>query len=1026
MENPQERFQALLRELFQFDCADLDFGIYRIMNRKRALLTEFIERRLPADIRKALGEGALKAQGDLAAKLAELAGKIRDDIDDNAVDADGALDPAQAGTKLGRQYLALQAQAAGARASAESEELVFNHLYQFFSRYYDDGDFVSRRRYSRQEKYAIPYNGEEVVLHWANKDQYYIKTGETFTDYRWTADGTTVLFKLVRAEIEKDNVKAQKKRFFVPRLDEVSVESPADGRHGGRPSSGAVEGLAPSRPACVTIPFEYCPLTEQEEIAHGKKNVQEAIVAQAVESLPRRKALKDAPAALAALMTEYRKTEDGTSVSRLEHHLRRYTRKNTSDYFIHKDLEGFLTRELDFYLKNEVLALDDVLAGDGTPAEGWFQLARAIRAVGAKIAVFLAQIENFQKRIFEKRKFVTETGYCFTLDRVPKKLWPAILKSKAQIDEWKKLYSIQDLKGYSDPLKPAFFDAWPALMVDTRFYDTAFTDDLLAAQPDLDESLGGLLVHSENFQALNLLLPRFREQVKCVFTDPPYNTGVGDFLYRDTFQHSSWLAMMDQTLSIIRPQLQPASAVFVTIDDVEHNNLERICAQVFGSGSFVANVIWQKKYSPQNDATWFSDDHDYVLVVSPDKQNWTPVKLDRTEEQDRAYSNPDNDRRGPWKAGDYTSNKSKEERPNLWYAIKNPHTGDTVYPKAGATWRYEVSQHVQNDAEGRVWWGSSGANRVPAYKRFLSEVSGVVPRTIWPYDEVGHNQDAVRELAALFGCVPFPTPKPVNLVRRSFHIAGPGTCLDCFAGSGTSGHAALRPIAGAGRPYVLVDMGQYFDTVLKPRIQKVIFSSDWKDGKPVLPKVGKSAGLSHGFKYVRLESYEDALGNLGFGEAQGALEFEEYLLRYMLEFETRGSGTLLNVEKLAAPFAYRLEIRDGGEAREKAVDLPETFNWLLGLKVSSRRALDRDGRRYLVIRGTTNPKGEGGEREIAVLWRDVTGWKAADFKAEREWVKAEKLTAGATEVFLNDDHAIEGARVLDPVFKERMFAPVGG
>lgn len=149
-------------------------------------------------------------------------------------------------------------------------------------------------------------------------------------------------------------------------------------------------------------------------------------------------------------------------------------------------------------------------------------------------------------------------------------------------------------------------------------------------------------------------------------------------------------------------------------------------------------------------------------------------------------------------------------------------------------------------------------------------------------------------------------------------------------------------------------------------------------------------------------------------------------MRYMLEFETRGSGTLLNVEKLAAPFAYRLEIRDGGEAREKAVDLPETFNWLLGLKVSSRRALDRDGRRYLVIRGTTNPKGEGGEREIAVLWRDVTGWKAADFKAEREWVKAEKLTAGATEVFLNDDHAIEGARVLDPVFKERMFAPVGG
>ena len=170
---------------------------------------------------------------------------------------------------------------------------------------------------------------------------------------------------------------------------------------------------------------------------------------------------------------------------------------------------------------------------------------------------------------------------------------------------------------------------------------------------------------------------------------------------------------------------------------------------------------------------------------------------------------------------------------------------------------------------------------------------------------------------------------------------------------------------------------------------------------------------------------EDGLGNIAFEEAQGALKFEDYLLRYMLEFETRKSETLLNVEKLAAPFSYRLEILEGGERRTKAVDLPETFNYLLGLKVASRKVYLRDGkRRYLVIRGRTNPRGEGGEREVVTIWRDVTGWTKEEFREDAAFVKKEKLAEGADEVFVNADGVIPGARILDPVFKERMFAPV--
>ncbi|MDY0149383.1 MAG: DNA methyltransferase [Kiritimatiellia bacterium] len=276
----------------------------------------------------------------------------------------------------------------------------------------------------------------------------------------------------------------------------------------------------------------------------------------------------------------------------------------------------------------------------------------------------------------------------------------------------------------------------------------------------------------------------------------------------------------------------------------------------------------------------------------------------------------------------------------------------------------------------------------------------------------------------------FAYPKSVYTVEDAIYSRegqGDTVVLDFFAGSGTTGHALINLTRQDGEPrkYILIEMGEHFDTVLKPRLAKCVFSGEWKDGKPLLPKKGKLPGVSHAFKYIRLESYEDALGNIAFEQPQGELKFEDYTLRYMLEFETRKSETLLNIEKLAAPFTYQLDIMEGGEGKAKAVDLPETFNYLLGLKVSSRKAYLRDKKhRYLVISGTTNPHGEGGEREVVVIWRDVTGWKPADFKADAEYVKKEKLTNGADEVFVNADSVIPGARVLDPVFKERMFAPV--
>jgi len=1023
MEMPRLKFQNLLRELFQFDCVDLDFGIYRIMNQKRALIEQFIEKDLLDAVAKELKKGTLKEQGDLVEQLATLAAKIREDIGDDAIDADGQLEPKHAGIRLGRQYLALQEKAAGSASVSELESQVFNHLWAFFSRYYDNGDFLSTRRYSRREKYAIPYNGEEVYLHWANRDQYYIKTGEYFTDYQWKAGDVSVLFKLVQAETEKDNIKADKKRLFVPRLDEVSVSK-----------------------RVITIPFEYRGLSEQETSSLAKTNQQDAIIAQALESLPKRKALRDTPGALYALLAEYRKTEKGESVSRLEHHVRRYTARNTRDYFIHKDLEGFLTRELDFYLKNEVLALDDLEVGDEERADGWFQLLQAIRAIGGKIITFLAQIENFQKRIFEKRKFVTETNYCFTLDRVPKTLWPKILNNKMQFEEWKKLYIIQDLKGYSEPLKQSFLEAWPSLMVDTKFFadDPDFVDTLLASQKDLEERLGSLLVHSENFQALNLLLPRFKEQVKCIYIDPPYNTGDSEILYKNDFIKASWLTLMENRLALALGFMPNEAVMFIAIDDFEMVDLCELMDTRFAQLRREMIVV---NHHPQGGkAVALANTHEYMLTMIPIGHDLTLV----------GRSSENGVERRPFKRSGTAESNFRKWRPNSFYAVlidpatskvvslEPPPARDTTYPISKTAKGLLRIYPVGSDGRERVWRKSyescqelvANGKLVCSDKQTIYQLIESGERTAalfsnWidkRYNSGTYGANLLRDIMGEENI--FAYPKSVYIVEDAIYsadIRGQSIVMDFFAGSGTTAHAVLNLSQedGGDRLTVLVEMGMYFDTVLKPRLQKVVFSTDWKDGKPIFPKVGKSSGISHAFKYIRLESYEDTLGNIAFEGPQRELKLPDYVLRYMLEFETRKSETLLNVEKLAAPFSYQLDILDGAERKTKPVDLPETFNYLLGLKVGSRKVHIRDGKhRYLVIRGKTNPHGEGGEREVVVIWRDVTGWKPGDFKADAEFVKKGKLTDGSDDVFVNADGVIPGARVLDPVFKERMFAPV--
>jgi adenine-specific DNA-methyltransferase len=608
------RLQALLRELFQFESKELDFGIYRIMNHKRTEIRRFIDEGLPTAVDEALKGGAMAQQAAEAEELRRKTDRVKETFGEYAIDAKGELNDSFRETPLGKEYLEARSRSGSAVDLEELKATIFNHVYTFFARYYDNGDFLSKRRYSRKQKYAVPYNGEEVYLHWANADQYYVKTGEHFTDYRYKApDGITVHFELTAADTEQNNVKGHR-RFFVPRTKDAAYD--ADAR-------------------ALTVPFEYRPLNTKEQAAHGTRNQQEKIIEEAAADLPAH--LTKHPEALAVL----------EPAGDLMRHLRRYTRRNTSDFFVHKDLKCFLNGELDFYLKNEVIDVDDLEAWGPDRSDGWFEVMRAVKRVGRDVIAFLAQIEDFQKMLFEKKKLVVSAEYCLTLDRVPEELYEEIAANDAQREEWVRLFAIDEIEenitqpGYSEPLTEEFLKANPFLVLDTKHFDEDFKDRLLASIEDLDGQSDGLLIESENFQALNLLQERYREQVKCIYIDPPYNTGGDGFLYKDGYQHSSWMTMMHSGSQALYGLLRASGSLFVHIDDNELGYLLALDDTVFDRRNRISVVTFKQSSvsGPKAMNPGLATTSSFVLWYAKNRSEWDPQRVFVPTQRDKRYNN---------------------------------------------------------------------------------------------------------------------------------------------------------------------------------------------------------------------------------------------------------------------------------------------------------------------------------------------------------------------------------------------------
>ena len=1010
----RKKLESLLRDLFQFDQADLDFGIYRIMNQKRDEVERFIEHDLLGVVEEALARFQQADREELEPQIAEK----RALLGDAAFDETGAVREQFRQMPIAQEYTELRRQLQQLAVAQETEARIFNDLWRFFSRYYDQGDFLTERRYSSHEaKYCVPYNGEEVMLHWANRDQYYVKSSERFADYRFTVgpltssgQACTVWFRLHRADVPQDNVKGDRRYFVLHGEEALAYDHDAQ---------------------TLTIPFAYRPLTEEEEARYlgiynaqqakgnRRKTVDRSVLCVALETeILDALDEPDVKAALAAV-------PEGKETSALGRHLDRYTARHTMDYFVHKDLGRFLRRELDVFLKTEVMHLDDLVADEsGEFALHVLTRMRVVRQIGQRIIDFLAQIEDFQRRLFEKRKFVVQTDYCLTLDRVPEELYPEILANEAQLDEWRRLYNVAAWENdlfWQGEFDQAFLRNHPYVMVDTAFFDGGFKGRLLASFDDLDGATDGVLIHGENFQALNLLQVEYAGQVRCIYIDPPYNTGNDDFLYKDNYQHSSWLTMMSDRLSLGRQMLTDSGAVFVQIGDEEQANLRLLLGSVFGEQNFRNTIVVRrgiKSVQAQfEDITSLAVGHDKIfLFTKSDKARFSKLL-----------------------------EMLPEGEPGKW---------DTFWRGTDRkTMRYEIFGHKPDTGQWR-WKKERSLRAKAAYEEFLAKHSHKMSLDeyyLQHLTETGEKLDFVRqnEEGVVQYYVPprdyklmsdvwlnirtrgdvtdFTTEKHIELVAKvSDWVAGEdGLVLDFFAGSGTTAHAVmdLNRQDGGNRKYILVEMGDYFDTVLKPRILKVAFSANWRDGVPQ-----DRDGMSHMVKYHCIESYEDALNNIrGQRPEGGQLEllrqFDDYMLHYMLDFETRDSPALLAQEAFERPFDYTLKIQRGHESvQDEKVDLVETFHYLIGMHVRRLERHEHQGRTYVVSRGDVRT--ERGIEHVVTIWRDTAG---LDLEQEADWMNGELLTELVDRVYANGyENYIHRAQPTEITFRERMEAKVHG
>ena len=697
---------------------------------------------------------------------------------------------------------------------------IYNKLYTFFESYLNDtGTPFFHDTPLYKNIYAKVYtNSKDTSLFYKTKDLYYVKSDTLYTSLTLSDENelAQIYFDTSEYTQNADNTK-RKLIFKLDKIEQTSTDTQD------------------------SIPTIYIKVLSQKDLfpelnAVFKENSNE-LSEDFIKSLKAHKFPLD-EAHIKKLFASYKK-------------------QNEVDFFIHKNARAFLQEQFDLWFYH-YLYKDSEFQEWSVKSISHLQ---RIRNIALEIIGLIGDFEDELKAVWLKPKFVKAVNYVFSFDLILRHsvlsdkaqntaLLDSICKDKGfekQIKEWQDLGLIDEsFQAQNISEKILSDDKYKFLPLDTKHFSKEIKYKILSVFDDIESILNGELIKADNFQALNSLMPKYQGNIDLIYIDPPYNTSNNDFVYMDKFNHASWLSMIANRLELAREFLKDSGSIFISIDDNEQARLKILCDSIFSEDNFISNVIWEKKFSPQNDAKYFSDNHDFIVSYAKNKEFWQPNLLIRTDEANARYKNPDNDPRGVWTSGDMSVKRMTEKD---IYEITLP-SGRTILPPQGRSWILSKEKFEEYLKDNRIYF--NGGDSVPRIKRFLSEVKdGITPLTIWKHKEVGHNQDAAKEILALFDDKIFDTPKPEKLLKRICEIASnqDSIILDFFAGSGTTLAAAQK----LGRKWLGVEMGEHFYKVIIPRLKKVI--AGFQSG---ISKECDYQG-SGAFRYYELESYEEAL-----------------------------------------------------------------------------------------------------------------------------------------------------------------------
>ncbi|MFZ2661224.1 site-specific DNA-methyltransferase [Rhodoferax sp.] len=933
---PQQRFLNLLKQdILKLDAAELDFGIYRILNYRRTQVLAYLDETLPQRI------------AGWATELARLSG----------------------------QELA-QSEAANC----------YYHLHTFFSRYWDEGDFIPRARRGGSAAYAVPYHGQDTHFHWATKGSHYIKSGELFSRFAYSDGPAEVRFTLARADTEKDNAKGSAKHFFPSTFKALE---------------GGFELQWQWRAATDAEVKRYKTKGSSRGEEEGDEDSNFATEGNTLQD-------RVLNAWLAGDDFKGARPPASLNPDTLARNARRFVRKNTSDFFVHPQLGEFLKGELEVYLKHEFVQVWDAPDSELPRIRAKFKL---VRQMALDLITFLNQIETFQATLFEKRKFVLQADYlvqCSWLGREAGALGQALLaeacSNEAQAREWAQWVGDKAKK----PNGKKLLAAYPHLPLHTRHFGPDFKARVLACFDDLEAALGGELVHADNYAALRTLEPAYRERVKCIYIDPPYNTGGDGFLYKDEFRrHSTWAALMDERIKESRNLFTNKGVLFCSVDKHERSLLEVLLDLQYGPENRVGEIIWHNV--TDNNPTNIANEHEYLLCAAKSVMQLDPAwknlisdskdalikigneliaKYPDLDELKNAYSEWFKENKTFLGAldrykyidtgGVYTGSQSVHNPGKEGYRYDVLHD-KTEKPCKQPLMGYRFPEETMKTllAEKRILFGEDHS-KIIELKVYASEYEEKLASVITLDGRTGAN-----ELRGMFAAgLPFKNPKPTSLIEHvlPFVVQKNDLTLDFFAGSATTGHAVinLNREDGGARKFLLVEQGDYFDTVTLPRIAKAMTAPEWKDGQPrdgvQHADGGDAAHWSRRtlplVRVLRLERYEDSLNALDLthttepdqaGQTSMNLvsrDAGEHLLRYWLMDSVSGDGTTaanahavrLSSTELTHPFDYQLTLFEPTGERVVAVDMLETARLLLGLVPKRQIELrDPQGQRHQLM-----------------------------------------------------------------------------